>query len=80
MFDMDSSSVVRSLIDIFAFRQGISTSLTLWLNFRSSLVDGEVEESGELKHDRFPQLANGKGPNRTHAQWKFTNVYHLTRW
>ena len=33
MFDPDSSSVVRSLIDIFAFR----------LNFGSSLVDGESE-------------------------------------
>ena len=32
-----------------------------------------------LTPDPFPQLANGTGPNRKRAQWKFTNVYHQ-RW
>ena len=31
--------------------------------------------AGELTPYPFPQLANGAGPNRTRAQWKFTKVY-----
>ena len=27
--------------------------------------------AGELTPDPFPQLANGTGPNRTRAKWKF---------
>ena len=63
--------------------QSISTSLTQWWNFGSSSVDGEFEKktvkdtaAGELTPDPLPQLANRTGPNRTRAQWKFTNVYH----
>ena len=54
-----------------------------WLKFGSSLVDGSLRKNskkntaaGELTIDPFPQHAYGTGPNRTRAQWKFTNVYH----
>ena len=30
--------------------------------------------AGELIPDPFSQLANGTGPNRTRAQWKFTKA------
>ena len=46
-----------------------------------SLRERTVKDTavGELTPDPFPQLANGTGPNRTRAQWNFTNVYHQ-RW
>ena len=37
---------------------------------------GKDTAVGELTPVPFPHLANGIGPNRTRAQWKFTNVYH----
>ena len=88
MFDRDSRSVVRSLIGLFAFRcnpvskayqhrsrNGVILEVT-WStgSLRERTVNGTAV--GELTPDPFPQLANGTGPNRTRAQWKFTNVYH----
>ena len=87
MFDQDSRSVVRSLIGISAFRSNPVSKVyqhrsrndgileVTWStgSLRKNLKDTAV---GELTPDPFPQLANGTGPNRTRAQWKFTNVYH----
>ena len=49
------------------------------MGFNGSLIEGTVKDTavGEFTSDPFPQLANGTGPNRTCAQWKFTNVYHI---
>ena len=76
MFDRDSSSVVRSLIGLFAFRSNPVSKVYQHRSRGSSLVDGAVKDTaaGELTPDPFPQLANGKGPNRTRAQWKFTSA------
>ena len=89
MFDRDSRSVVRSLIGLFAFRSNPVSKVHVYQN--RSHNDGILEVTwstgslrknckgtavGELTPDPFPQLANGTGPNRTRAQWKFTNVYH----
>ena len=86
MFDLDSSSVVRSLRGIFAFRSNPVSKV-----YQYRLHNGVILEvawsmgslrtvkdtaAGELTPDPFSQLANGTGPNRTRAQWKFTNVYH----
>ena len=87
MFDRDSRSVVRSLIGLFAFRsnpvskvyQHRSRDGILGVTWSTgSLRERTVKDTavGELTPDPFPQLANGTGPNRTRAQWKFTNVYH----
>ena len=87
MFDRDSRSVVRSLIGLFAFRSnpvskvyqhrsrndGILEVTRSTGSLRKTVKDTAV---GELTPDPFPQLAYGTGPNRTRAQWKFTNVYH----
>ena len=88
MFDWDSSSLVRSLIGLFAFR---SNPVSKVYQHRSriggilevarstgSLRERTVKDTaaGELTPDPFPQLFNGTDPNRTRAQWKFTNVYH----
>ena len=87
MFDQDSRSVVRSLVGLFAFRSNPVSKVyqnrsrndaileETWStgSLRKNLKDTAV---GELTPDPFPQLANGTGPNRTRAQWKFTNVYH----
>ena len=76
MFDQDSRSVVRSLMGLFAFR---SNQVSKVYQHRSLGVrERTVKDNAvwELTPDPFPQLANGTGPNRTRAQWKFTNVYH----
>ena len=87
MFDRDSRSVVRSLIGLFAFRSNPVSKVyqhryrndgileVTWStgSLRKNCKDAAV---WELTPDPFPQLANGTGPNRTRAQWKFTNVYH----
>ena len=74
MFDLDSSSVVRSLIGLFALR---SNPVSKVYEHRSrnggilevALVYGESEErtvkytaAGELTPNPFPQLANGTVP------------------
>ena len=82
MFDRDSSSVVRSLIGLFALRcNPVSKvyqhrSRKRW-NFGSSFWERIVKDTaaGKLTPDPFSQFANGTGPNRTRAQWMFTNVY-----
>ena len=84
MFDRDSRSVVRTLIGLFAFRSNPVSKVCQHRSRKSYLVDVESEKKktvkdtavGELTPDPFPQRANGTGPNRTRAQWKFTNVYH----
>ena len=45
---------------------------------RQGVLERKVKDTaaGELTPDPFPQLANETGPNRTRAQWRFTNVYH----
>ena len=90
MFDRDSRSLVRSLIGLFAFisnpvskvykmyqhrsrNDGISEVTWSTGSLRKTVQDTAV---GELTPYPFPQLANGTGPNRTRAKWKFTNVYH----
>ena len=87
MFDRDSSSVVRSLLGLFALRSnpaskvyqhhsrndGISEAALSTGNLRKNNKDTAAVE---LTPDPFPQLANETGPNRTRAQWKFTNLYH----
>ena len=87
MFDQDSSSVVRSLIGLFAFRSNPVSKVyqhrsrnggileVAWLKGRLS-KNSKDTAAGELTPDPFSQLANGTGPNRTRTQWKFTNVYH----
>ena len=87
MFDRDSRSVVRSLIGLFTFR---SNPVSKVYQHRSRNDHGILEVTwstgslrknckklllGSFTPDPFPQLANGTGPNRTRAQWKFTNVY-----
>ena len=87
MFTRDSSSVVRSLIGLFAFRSNpvskvyqhrsrnggiLEVAWSTWSLRKKSKNTAPVE----LTPEPFPQLANGTGPNRTRAQWKFTNVYH----
>ena len=88
MFDRDYCSVLRSLIGLFAFRSnpvskvyqhrsrndGISE--VTWST--GSLRERTVKHTavGELTPDPFRQHADGTGPNRTRAQWKFTNEYH----
>ena len=83
MFDCDSSSVVRSLIGLFTFRSNPVSKVYQHrsLNGLLEVAWSTVKDSAawELKPDPFPLLANGTGPNRTFAHWKFTNVYHH-RW
>ena len=85
MFDRDSRSVLRSLMGLFNFRsnpvskvyqqrprnEGILEVTWSSGNLRKNVKDTAV---GELTPDPFPQLANGTGPNRTRAQWKFTDA------
>ena len=87
MFDQDSSSVIRSLIGLFAFRSNPVSKVyqhrsrnggileVAWLT-GSLRKNSKDTAAGELTPDPFPQLAYGTGPNRTRALWKFTNVYH----
>ena len=84
MFDLDSRSVVRFLIGLFAFRSNPVSNVyqhrsrndgifeVTWSKGspRKTVKDTAV---GESTPDPFPELANGTGPNRTRAQWKFTN-------
>ena len=87
MFDRDSHSVVRSLIGLLLleaiqYPKFINRSRNdgilevTWST--ESLRERTVKDTavGELTPDPFPQLANGTGPKRTRAQWKFTYVYH----
>ena len=88
MFDRDSRSVVRSLIGLFAFRSNPVSKVYQHRSRNDGILEvtwsmGSLRERtvkdtavGELTPDPFPQLANGTGPNRTRAQWKFTNIYH----
>ena len=87
MFDGDSRSVVRSLIGLFTFRNNPVSKVyqhrsrndgILEVSWSTGSLRKTVKDTavGELTPDPFPQLANGTGPNRTRAQWKFTNVYH----
>ena len=87
MFDRDSRSVVRSLIGLFAFRSNPVSKVyqhrsrndgILEVTWSTGSLRRTVKDTavGELTPDPFPQLANGTGPNRTRAQWKFTNEYH----
>ena len=87
MFDRDSSSVERSLVGLFAFRSN-PVSKVYEQRPRNVGILEVARSTGTLRKnskrhccwgvntDPFPQLANGTGPNRTRAQWKFTNVYH----
>ena len=85
MFDRNSRSAVRSLIGLFAFRSNpvyqhrSRNDGILEVTWSTGCLRKTVKDTavGELTPDPFPQLANGTGPNRTRAQWKFTNVYHL---
>ena len=84
MFDWDSRSVVRSLIGLFAFRSNPVSKVyqhrsrndgSLEVTWSTgSLRERTVKDTavGELTPDPIPQLANGKGPNRTRAQWKLS--------
>ena len=94
MFDRDSHSVVRSLIGLYAFKSNPVSKVYQHRSRNDGILEvtwstGSPRERtlkdtavGELTPDPFPQHANGTGPNRAHAQWKFTNVYHqrLKRW
>ena len=91
MFDRDSCSVVRSLIGLFAFRSNPVSKVYQHRPCNNGILEvtwsmGSLRERtvkdtavGELTPDPFQQLANGTGPNRTCAQWKFTNVYQLIK-
>ena len=89
MFDRNSRSVVMSLIGLFAFRSNPVSKvyqhrprnegiLEVTWSTRSLRKNYKIKDTavGELSPDPFPQLANGTGPNRTRARWKFTSVYH----
>ena len=87
MFDQDSSSVVRSLIGLFAFRSNPVSKVYPHRSRNGGILEvawstGSLRKNskdtvvGELTPDPFQQPANGTGPNRTRAQWKYTNVYH----
>ena len=76
MFDRDSSSVVRSLIGNFTFRSNLVSKVYQHRSRNGGILEVKDTAAGEVTSDPFPQLANGTGPNRTRAQWKFTNVYH----
>ena len=85
MFDLDSRSVVRFLKGLFAFRSNPVSKVYQHRSRNDGILEvtwstGSLRERtvkdtavGELTPDSFPQLANGTGPNRTPAQWKFTN-------
>ena len=79
--------MVRSLIGLFAFRSNPVSKVyqhrsrndgILEVTWSTGSLRKNVQDTavGELTPDPFPQLANGTGPYRTRAQWKFTNVYH----
>ena len=87
MFDRDSSSVVRSLLGLFAFRSNPVSKVYQHRSRNDGILEvarstGSLRKNrkdtvaGELTPDPFRQLANGTGPNRTRAQWKLSNVYH----
>ena len=88
MFDLDSRSVVRSLIGLNAFRSNPVSKVYQHRSRNDGILEvtwstGSLRKNcikdtavGELTPDPFPQLANGTGPNRTRVQWKFTNVYN----
>ena len=81
MFDLDSRSVVRSLIGLFTLRSK-PVSKVYHRKRNGAIVDERTVKNtaaGELTPDPFPQLSYERGPNRTRAQWKFTNVYHHRR-
>ena len=84
MFDQDSRSVVRSLIGLFTFRSNQVSKLYKHRPRNDGILEvtwstGSLKKNckdtavGELTPYPFPQLANGTGPNRTRAQWPFTN-------
>ena len=90
MFDRDSRSVVRSLIGLLAFgsnpvskvyqhRSRNDGNLEVTWSTGSLRTNCKRHYCWELTPDPFPQLANGTGPNRKCALWKFTNVYHQPR-
>ena len=84
MFDRDSRSMVRSLIGLFAFRSNPVSKVYQHRSRNDGILEVTSGSTGslrkncieELTPDPFPQLANGTGPNRTRAKWKFTYVYH----
>ena len=79
--------MVRSLIGLFSFRSNPVSKVYQHRSRNDGILEvtlstGSLRKNckntavGELTPDPFPQLANGTGPNRTHAHWKFTTVYH----
>ena len=87
MFDRDSSSVVRSLIGLFALRSNPVSKVYQHRSRNGGILEAawstgglrknsKHTAAGELTSDPFLQLAYETGLNRTRAQWKFTNVYH----
>ena len=76
MFDRDSSSVVRSLIDLLAFRSSLVSKVYQLCSRNSGMLEVawltvKDTAAGELIPDPFPQLAN-----ETRAKRKFANVYN----
>ena len=74
MFDWNSSSVVRSLIGIYAFRSSLVSKVyqrrsrngrILEVAWSTGSLRKKVKDTaaGELTPDPFSQLANGTGPN-----------------
>ena len=78
MFDRDSSSVVRSLIGLFAFRSNAVSKVYQHRSRNGGILE-VAWSTGSLRKltpNPFSQLANETGPNGTRAKWKFTNLYH----
>ena len=81
MFDRASRSVVRSLIGLLAFRSN-PVSKVYQHRTRNDGIFELTWSTGSLRErtvkdtavGEFYLIANGTGPNRTRAQWKFTNV------
>ena len=87
MFDRDSSSVVRSLLGLFTFKSNPVSKVYQHRSRNGGILEvawstGSLRKNSKghccwgVNTESISQLANGTGPNRTRAQWKFTSVYH----
>ena len=82
-----SSSVVRSPIGLFPFRSNQMSKVYQHRSRNGRILEvawstGSLRKSSNrhccwgVNTQSISATANGTGPNRTRAQWKFTNVYH----
>ena len=70
--------LLRPLFSVFHGLQALSIFFFVLVNdlYIGDPLEANKRQEIYITPDPFLQLANGTGPNRTRAQWKFTNVYH----